>query len=99
MILHVATHSFHLHQELKESYRYDRFVVIGIFTAIAQGSTISGIAIANVIPSVVTPPTQFGLFGNINTAALMLTGAMITSVMITKYQKVQIEQIPEIQKK
>jgi hypothetical protein len=79
----------------------------GIFTAIVQGSTIitatsgtvSGIAVANVTPSIVTPPTQFGLFGNINTAALILAGAMISSVMITKYQKVQIEQIPELLKK
>lgn len=79
----------------------------GIFTAIAQGSTIitatsgtvSGIAVANVTPSVVTQPTQFGLLGNINTAALILAGAMISSVMITKYQKVQIEQFPEFLKK
>lgn len=76
----------------------------GIFTAISQGSTIitatsgtvSGIAVANVNPSTITPPTQFGLLGNINTAAFILAGAMIASVMITKYQKVQIENIPEI---
>jgi len=74
----------------------------GIFTAIAQGSTIitatsgiiSGIAVANVTSSIVTPLTQFGIFGNINTAAMILGGAMIASVMITKYQKVQTEQIP-----
>ncbi len=67
----------------------------GIFTAISQGSTIitatsgtvSGIAVANVIPITITPPTQFGLLGNINTAAFILAGAMIASVMITKYQK------------
>lgn len=76
----------------------------GVFLAISQGTTIiaatsgtiSGVAIANVIPSAVTPPTQFGIFGNINTAALILAGAMIGSVMLTKYQKVQIEQIPEL---
>lgn len=85
----------------------------GVFLAISQGTTIItassvpvfgdsgiiGVAIANVTPSIITPPTQFGLLGNINTAALILAGAMIGTVMITKYQKVQIEQIPEILKK
>lgn len=79
----------------------------GVFQAISRGTTvitassgtISGVAIANVTPSVITPTTQFGLFGNINSAAFILAGAMIASVMITKYQKVQIENIPELLKK
>lgn len=79
----------------------------GIFAAISQGSTIitatsgtvSGIAVANVTPSTITPPTQFGLLGNINSAAFIIGAAMIASVMITKYQKVLIEQIPELKKK
>lgn len=70
----------------------------GVFQALSQGTTIitassgtiSGVAIANVTPSVVTPPTQFGLLGNINTAALILGTAMIASVMMTRYQKLQI---------
>ncbi len=78
--------------------------LIGIFTAISQGSTIitatsgtvSGISVANV--TTVTPPTQFGILGNINDAALILAGAMMASVMITKYQKVRIEQTPELEK-
>lgn len=59
----------------------------------------SGVAIANVTSSTGGQPTQFGLLGNINTVALVLAGAMIASVMITKYQRVEIEQIPEILKK
>lgn len=73
----------------------------GIFLAIGEGTTvitaisgtISGIATVNVTPSVITP-VQFGIIGNINDAALMLAGAMLLSVMMVKYQKVQIEQIP-----
>lgn len=79
----------------------------GVFQAISQGTTVitassgnvSGFAIANVTSITGGQPTQFGLLGNINTAALILAGAMIASVMITKYQKVEIEQIPEIMKK
>lgn len=78
----------------------------GVFQALSQGTTVitassgnvSGVAIANVT-SITGGQTGFGLLGNINTAALILAGAMIASVMITKYQKVEIEQIPELLKK
>ena len=71
---------------------------IGNTTLTTSSGNISGVALVNVVKTLSGQVTG-GILGNINTAALILAGAMISSVMITKYQKVQIEQIPEILKK
>lgn len=71
----------------------------GIFTAVAQGSTIitatsgtvSGVAVVNVTSGAAQPPTQAGVLGgSLETAALILGLSAFATVLVYKQPKIKI---------
>lgn len=78
-------------------YRPERSISGIIPRNTAMSGTVSGVVIADMTPSIVTPSMELGVLGNINIVVFLLGATVIASVMITKEPRVHvIERIPGI---